>query len=53
MTVYPGGDLAVGVAIFPASIGVPDWGTEEDSNAVYSEVPTGSHTTFVQTFNVP
>ena len=53
MTVYPGGDLAVGVAIFPASIGVPDWGTEEDSNAVYSEVPTGSHATFVQTFNVP
>lgn len=47
MTVYPN------YASVPASFNVPVWGTIENSNAVYSEVPTGSNTTFVQTFSVP
>ena len=42
-----------GVGDLPAALGVPNWGTLEESNAVYSEVPTGSSTTFVQTFSVP
>ncbi len=47
MTVYPN------YASVPATFNVPVWGTLENSNAVYSEVPTGSNTTFVQTFTVP
>ena len=47
MTVYPN------FGSVPASVNVPNWGTVETSNAVYGEVPTGSGTTFVQTFSVP
>jgi len=47
MTVYPN------YGSVPASFNLPVWGTVENSNAVYSEVPTGSNTTFVQTFSVP
>jgi hypothetical protein len=47
MSVYPN------YASVPASFNLPVWGTVENSNAVYSEVPSGSSTTFVQTFSVP
>lgn len=47
MTVYPN------FGSVPAAFNVPSWGTLENSNAVYSEVPTGSATSFVQTFSVP
>jgi len=47
MTVYPN------YASVPATFNVPVWGTLENSNAVYSEVQTGSSTSFVQTFSVP
>ncbi len=47
MTVYPN------YASVPASVNTPTWGTVETSNATYGEVPTGSNTTFVQTFSVP
>jgi hypothetical protein len=47
MTAYPG------VAGIPPIFGDPVWGTVENSNAVYSEVPAGSATSFAETFNVP
>jgi hypothetical protein len=47
MTVYSN------YASVPVSFNLPTWGTVEDSNATYSEVPTGSSTSFVQTFSVP
>ena len=47
MTVYPD------YASIPPAFNIPTWGTAENSNAVYSEVATGSSTTFVQTFSVP
>jgi hypothetical protein len=47
MTVYPN------FGSVPSSFNIPNWGTVENSNAVYSEVQTGSGTSFVQTFNVP
>jgi hypothetical protein len=47
MTVYSS------IGSIPTTFNVPDWGTLENSNAVYSEVPTGSATSFAQTFNVP
>jgi hypothetical protein len=47
MTAYPG------ISNIPATFDLPVWGTIENSNAVYSEVPTGSSTTFIQTFSVP
>lgn len=46
-TIYPS------IWNIPAAFNLPEWGTVENSNAVYSEVPTGSNTTFVQTFSVP
>ncbi len=47
VTAYPG------IGGIPAVVGVPEWGTTENSNAVYSEVQSGQETTFTQTFSVP
>jgi hypothetical protein len=47
MTAYPG------IGGIPPTFNLPNWGTVEDSNAIYTEVPSGSHSTFVQYFRVP
>jgi hypothetical protein len=47
MTVYPN------YGSVPATFNVPTRDPVESSKAVYSEVQTGSGTTFVQTFSVP
>jgi len=45
--------VAPNYANVPSIVNTPIWGTIENSNAVYSEVQTGSGTTFIQKFNVP
>jgi hypothetical protein len=47
MTVYPSW------ANIPAAFNITGWGTTENSNAIYTEVPTGSATNFTQAFTVP
>jgi hypothetical protein len=47
MTVYSG------FGAVPSSFDVPHWGTLEDSNAGYGELPAGSQAAYVPTFRVP